>query len=100
MNTMAFLPTLTTFLKTNGCIYTVRKYRYTTSDIEVDGVGICKRIFVKQVYGLTDFVDYLLDSGFVLPTQWWKQIRKFIHSGDSMYLYRVEIIDDHPGDVE
>lgn len=92
MKNMAFVPELARFLRTTGCIYTVRAYKYTGSVCEVEGTGKCTRSLVRQVYRLDELKEYVASSGFALPSEWFRAIRSFIKSGQAMYLYKVEVI--------
>jgi len=94
MSEMAFLPQLKTFLKSNGYIYTVRKFKYCSPGgfTTVQDVGACKRTYIGTVYNQADLETYVAYSGFIDASKWWKMIRTFIKPGVAMYLYKVAII--------
>jgi hypothetical protein len=89
---MSFLPELKAFLKENGLIYTVRKYRMVDTYVEVEGVGQCHRILIKEISSKEDLLPYVRFTGFSTVEDWWKKIREFIpRAGDPKYLYRVSV---------
>ena len=89
---MAFHFKLRKFLKNNGFIYTVRKYRMLEANVWVEDVGLCHRIPFGIITSISDLEPYVRDSGFERDEDWWKRIREFIPSSlDTMYLYRVEV---------
>jgi hypothetical protein len=90
--TMSFLPELKAFLKENGLIYTVRKYRMVDAHVEVEGVGQCHRVPIKEISSKEDLLLDVKFSGFPTVEDWWKKIREFIpRVGDPKYLYRVSV---------
>lgn len=90
--TMSFLPELRNFLKENGLIYTVRRYRMSDAIVEVDGIGECHRVPLGRVFVKEDLIRYYDLSGFKTVDDWWKKIKYFIPgSGSPMYLYEVKI---------
>jgi len=87
---MSFLPELKAFLKENGLIYTVRKYKMVDAYVQVEGVGECHRIPIGEVKSKEDLVPYVEWSGFLTVDAWWKKIKGFIpNEEDTKYLYRV-----------
>ena len=97
MKGMRFLPELAEFLKENGHIYTVRRYRYSLGDrnIQVDGVGTCQRQLVgTHIDTRRDLEPYVYKSGFKTANDWWKKIKEF-NKGyvGPFYLYEVTIED-------
>ena len=93
MSEMSFLPSLASFLKSNGFIYTVRKYMYTSPGgfTEVEGVGRCKRILVMQLHSLTELDAYVVGSGFASLFLWQQAVKRFIKPGEPMLLYKVSV---------
>ena len=93
MNSMTFLPELTTFLVIHKTIYTVRKYSYPSNVCSIEGVGVCTRIAVKRILCVEDLTPYVDLSGFKTAQEWWKKIRKFAGSDNRLILYKVCITD-------
>ena len=94
MKKMQFLPELVSFLKENGYIYTVRKYRYSLEDhrIQVDGVGICERARIDQASSRRDLEPYVYKSGFKTVDDWWKKIKEFNRGYvGPYYLYEITL---------
>ena len=93
---MSFISSLRAFLRVRGFIYTVRKYLYTSPGgfTEVEGVGRCKRTFVTQLKSTTELVLYVPFSGFEDIVSWQVAIGKFIKTGEAMYLYKVEVLNE------
>lgn len=96
MRSMQFIPELARYLRQHGCIYTVRAYRYGTSEAYISGVGPCSRELVVQLdeSELPLLEDYVTESGFDSLVAWVGKIRYFIPSGIPMYLYRVELVEE------
>jgi len=93
--TMSFLPELKSYLKDNGFIYTVRKYKMSDAIVEVDGIGECHRIPIKEVEERTELEPYWAGSGFISLDLWWNKIKYFIpNKNDPMYLYKVEVASE------
>jgi hypothetical protein len=91
---MRFLPELKDFLKANGKIYTVRKYKYSDGLVLVMGVGKCRRTLVQKGITKKCLVDYYPNSGFPTVEDWWAKIVRFIpNEWDTKYLYMVEVVD-------
>ena len=91
MAVMSFLPELRDFLKANGSIYTVRKYKMVEKDVEVEGVGLCHRIPIGTISSKEHLQSYVTLSGFPTVEEWWVKILQFIpRELDTKYLYKVE----------
>ena len=86
---MHFLPELKQFLKTNRVIYTVRKYRMTKKEVEVEGVGVCTRVPLGKIDTPDQLEPYVGMSGFDSLSDWLLKIRRFIPPEGDWYLYRV-----------
>lgn len=94
MTEMRFLPFLKDFLREKKEIYTVRKYKMDEREVEVVGVGICKRIPLGEVTGKMQLLKYTPLSGFSRLQDWWDKIQQFIpYLDDKMYLYHVKLVD-------
>lgn len=91
MSEMQFMPRLRDFLKQNGAIYTVRRYRYMTTEVDVEGVGRCKRRLIRRISSSSQLSNYVTQSGFASAEHWWIAIRKFIPTGSDMWLFRVVV---------
>lgn len=98
--TMKFLPDLKEFLRLNGEIYTVRRYLYSTKEIEVENIGPCIRTHVGIVITKNNLRPYLAKSGFETIDSWWEKINIFIpYRIDKKYLWHVcteKRQKDHP----
>ena len=92
---MQFLPKLRDFLYRKGGIYTVRRYRYSTTEVYVEGVGRCKRRLIRYISSLQPYREqlssYVEQSGFASVDEWWVAIHKFIKVGEDMWLYKVVV---------
>jgi hypothetical protein len=91
---MQFIPELRHFLRDYGEIYTVRKYDMTAAEVEVEEVGLCRRIPLGRIYGIQQLGPYLHLSGFYTLEAWWTKIGQFIPQMDSMFLYHVVRLGD------
>lgn len=97
MKGMKFLPDLAKFLRENGCIYTVRRYRYSLGDtpVSIEGVGPCDRVHIRQVSRKEDLTDYVQLSGFQTADDWWHKIREFNRGYVGLlYLYEITTLED------
>lgn len=88
---MQFLPKLRNFLSESGSIYTVRRYKYLTTEVYVGGVGRCKRTLIRRISDVDELSDYVAQSGFDSVDEWWKMINRFIPTGGDMYLFKVVV---------
>lgn len=87
---MAFLPELRQFLRSHGEIYTVRKYTVVEKDVEVPGVGVCRRIPVMDIADKSQLEPYVGLSGFLTVQTWWSKILEFVpYLDDRKFLYHV-----------
>ena len=87
------MPKLGKFLRENGVIYTVRKYKMADKIVDAEWVGYCKRTYLGKVKDFKDLEPFVKESGFETVEDWWEKIKEFIPSKkDSMYLYKVERI--------
>lgn len=93
---MAFMPQLRLYLRGMEKIYTVRKYKMAEAEVEVEDVGVCKRVPLGQISSKEELEPYFKDSGFFTLDGWWDKINDFISSGEPKYLYRVEVIEKIP----
>jgi len=77
MKKMQMLPELTAFLKEHEYIYTIRKFRYSLTDnlVDIDGVGTCERVHIRQINRKEDLEKYVDRSGFNTLDAWWKKIK-------------------------
>ena len=92
---IAFMPVLKEFLRLNGVIYTVRKYRMVERDVGIWGVGTCRRVPLGEVSSKEDLLPYIQLSGFDSVEAWWTKIRHFTPDKEStLYLYKVEVKSD------
>ena len=91
MSNMSFLPDLKAFLKEHGEIYTVRHYNYRTRQCDIEGIGRCDRRLIMRVTAPIDLDPYVPLSGFQTRQDWWSMIRRFVKSGDDMFLFKVVI---------
>lgn len=87
-----FFPFLKDFLCEKKEIYTVRKYKMDERDVEIVGVGICRRIPLGEVTDKAQLLKYTPLSGFPTLQDWWNKIQQFIpYTDDKMYLYHVTL---------
>ena len=95
MAAMQFLPELKKFLKSNGKIYTVRKYKYPPNSLVlVLGVGKCRRTLVASDVSKEYLNNYYHYSGFSSTSDWWSKIVQFIPNSEYIkYLYKVEVVN-------
>jgi len=92
MARMSFMPELKEFLKRNGLIYTVRKYKMMRAIVDIDGVGLCDRFPLGEVSSQDDLLPYAENSGFQSAGDWWSMVRHFVPDKESrLYLYMVEV---------
>ena len=92
MTQMSFIPELKEFLKRNGLIYTVRKYKMMRAIVDVEGVGLCDRFPLGEVSSQEDLLPYAENSGFQSADDWWSMVRHFVPDKEStLYLYMVEV---------
>ena len=91
MSDMQFIPTLRLFLSEKGSIYTVRRFRYQLTEVDVEGVGRCKRTLIRYISSKEQLSDYVVQSGFNSVEQWWKAIQTFIPAGGDMWLFKVVV---------
>jgi len=90
MTEMKFLPFLEDFLWEKKEIYTVRKYKMDERDVEIDNVGVCRRIPLGEITDKMQLLEYKDLSGFSTLQDWWDKIQQFIpYAGMKMYLYHV-----------
>ena len=91
MRKMSFMNELTDFLISTGAIYTVRKYRMLDGFVAVEGVGVCRRVFLSIIGRKEELYPYVDKSGFNTIDAWWDKIKYFIPKDtDVKYLYKVE----------
>lgn len=91
---MKFLPELKEFLQERREIYTVRKYKMEERDVEVVGVGLCRRIPLGIITSKEQLEKYYPYSGFPTLQAWWNKIQQFIpYADETMYLYHVVLKD-------
>jgi len=87
---MRFLSFLKDFLRENGEIYTVRKYKMDEREVEIIGVGTCKRIPVGIITNREQLEPYVSKSGFSKLEDWVDRILYYIpNKDDTKYLYHV-----------
>jgi len=91
MSVMQFLPDLKKFLSEKGAIYTVRHYKYLTTEVYVEDVGLCKRTFLRRILNKEQLVNYVAWSGFDSLEQWWRAIQRFIPTGGDMWIFKVVV---------
>lgn len=91
MSDMQFMPQLKRFLFENGAIYTVRRFRYVTTEVYVEGIGRCKRTLIRYISSKDQLVNYVERSGFGSVEEWWTVVRKFIPVGTDMWLFKVVV---------
>lgn len=92
MSYMTFMPELKDYLKKNGSIYTVRRYKMVDTMVEIDGIGECHRIPMGSISSSFDLEPYYKESGFDTLDAWWTKIKHFIpQPGAEKYLYKVEV---------
>lgn len=91
---MRFMPMLKEFLLSNGEVYTVRKYKMVEKEVEVEGVGTCRRIPLGEITDKGQLLSHVPLSGFPTLQAWWNKIQQFIpYADDKMYLYHVVLKD-------
>lgn len=94
-STMRFIPQLTEFLRSNDVIYTLREYKYITSQCFVPGVGECRRTLVGELSQVSeaDLQTTVVQSGFPDAAAWLKMLRTFVRDPHRViYMYRVEVV--------
>ena len=80
------------FLEEVGVVYSVRRYELRgSSKVEVDGVGVCERRFVREVKRLEDIKGVSGWSGFEDVKEWLEVILS-MYKDKRKFLYRVEKI--------
>jgi len=77
-----------------GVVFSVRSYCLDNEFVEVDGVGICKRIRGFEVKSKDDLVKYVKRSGFESVDEWWNVIEGFC-KGKRKWMYLVKRVFDH-----
>jgi len=87
---MAFMDSLKDFIKTNGSVYTVRKYNMPAATIEIEEVGICYRTRLGEIKSKEELLPYVDQSGFESLDEWWSKIKRFIPTNGPYFLYKVE----------
>ena len=94
MNKMSFLPELKIFLKKNGIIYTVRKYKMIEANVEIEDVGVCQRLPIGEIHSKEDLFPYYELSGFSSVENWWTKVEYFIPCETTpKYLYQVTMLN-------
>ena len=91
MSDMAFTVPLAKFLKARGEIYTVRKFRYSTRECYIEGVGCCDRRLIRRITAPIELEPYVDLSGFSSLRDWEGKIHNFIKPTDDRFLYKVVI---------
>ena len=89
---MQFMPELQAFLKKNGKIYTVRKFKMDTRLVTIETGESCKRTFLKQITTREELEPYVYASGFNNLLEWWGKIRRHIPPQGPFYLYQVDLV--------
>ena len=90
MTEMRFLSFLKDFLREKGEIYTVRKYKMDEREVEIEGVGICRRIPRGIITNRKQLEPYYTLSGFPTLEAWCDKILELIPSDEDIkYLYHV-----------
>lgn len=89
---MQFMPELQDFLKDNGRIYTVRKFKMNTRLVTIETGENCKRTFLKQIATKEELKPYVKESGFDNLRDWWSKVRYHIPPQGPFYLYQVDLI--------
>lgn len=96
------IPIVKKFLEENGKVYTVRSFLMADKEVFVEGIGKCKREFIKEITKIEDLRFYIKRSGFYLETdnmvkeyfrarnEWWQTIERFC-KGKPKYLYQVKV---------
>ena len=80
------------FLEEVGVVYSVRSYELREkSFVEVDGIGLCGREFIREVRKLEDIKGVSGWSGFEDVKEWLEVILR-MYKGKKKFLYRVEKI--------
>ena len=98
MKKMQFLPKLAAYLKEHNYIYTVRKFRYSLLDneIEIEGVGPCERVHIQMVSKKENLAEYVYRSGFASLDEWWKEIKRMNREYvGPFYLYEIATKELH-----
>jgi len=84
------MPELRAYLNTNGRIYSVRKYDMPSAVVQIDGVGLCKRLNLGLIVEDKALTAYADQSGFPTLKDWLAVVYgTFIVKGYPMYLYEV-----------
>jgi len=88
------------FLSQHGYVVTVRGYNYKSENAVVPDLGNAriKRKKLGEIRSMKDIEGFVPLSGFKTARDWWRQIRQFCKG--RMYLYRVQIDDDHISEQE
>ena len=74
----------------NGVVFSVRGYNLENADVQVDGVGTCRRMRGFEVKSKNDLVKYVKRSGFNSVDAWWGAIEGFC-AGKRKWMYMVKI---------
>ena len=79
------------YLKENKKVFTVRGYKMEDKEVLVDGIGLCKREFIKQIYLASNLKEFEKESGFNSAMGWWDVIQKMCKD-KTKYLYLITVI--------
>jgi len=74
----------------NGVVFSVRSYDLANADVQVEGVGICRRMRGFEVLDKQDLRKYVKLSGFNNIDDWWIAIEKFC-AGKRKWMYLVKV---------
>jgi len=74
----------------NGVVFSVRSYNLENADVQVDGVGMCRRMRGFEVTSKEQLRKYLKRSGFDSIDAWWVAIEQFC-AGKRKWMYMVKV---------
>ena len=76
-------------LEERGCVFSVRSYNLENANVEVDDIGMCRRMRGFEVKSKNDLVKYVRLSGFSNVEDWWVAIEQFCR-GKRKWMYMVK----------
>lgn len=90
---MKFNKQVREYLQKNGEVYSIKSYEYheIQDRIFVEGVGLCKRKFIKPIEHISDLMGFDKISGFKSLEDWWVVIER-MYKDKPKFLYKVERI--------
>ena len=79
-------------LRDNRRVFSVRSYCLDNCVVEVEGIGLCKRIRGFEVKCKEDLIKYVGLSGFDSIEEWWYKVELFC-KGKRKWIYKVKVVE-------